>query len=100
MPTPHSTPSTATPANAAIASRNSERRQRYSRRTAGMSIRPSTATMTTAASDDSGRSCTSPVPKISSSASTAAPVSPTNWLRAPTSSATAVRELLVESGKP
>ena len=38
--------------------------------------------------------------KSSTSASTAAPTSPAIWLRAPTSSATAVRELLVESGKP
>ena len=29
-----------------------------------------------------------------------APTSPVIWLRAPTSSATAVRELLVEIGKP
>ena len=40
------------------------------------------------------------MPKISSSARTTAPVSPASWLRAPTSSATAVRELLLEIGKP
>ena len=56
--------------------------------------------MTIAASVDSGRSCTSPVPTTSSSARTPAPTSPASWLRAPTSSATAVRELLVEIGNP
>ena len=67
IPTPRSTPSTATPANATIASTNSERRQLRSRRAAATSMNPSTATMTIAASVDSGRSCTRPVPKIRSS---------------------------------
>ena len=61
---------------------------------------PRTATITIAASVDCGRSCTSPVPKIRSSARMPAPTSPATWLRAPTSSATAVRELLVEIGNP
>ena len=40
--TPHRTPSSVTPANATIASRNSERRQRYSRRAPAMSMNPRT----------------------------------------------------------
>ena len=65
-----------------------------------MSMNPSTATMTMAASVDSGRSWTRPVPTSSSTARTTAPASPASWLRAPMSSATAVRELLVEIGNP
>ena len=61
---------------------------------------PRTATITIAASVAVGRSWTRPVPKMSSSARTAAPASPANWLFAPTSSATAVRELLEEMGNP
>ncbi len=56
--------------------------------------------MTIAARHAIGRSFTSPVPTISNSASTTAPESPAIWLLAPTSSATAVRELLDEIGKP
>ena len=100
IPTPHSTPSSATPANATIASTNSDRRQRLSLRAATMSISPITATITTAASADVGMSCTRSIPTTSSTPRMTAPVSPAIWLRAPTSSATAVRELLVESGNP
>ena len=57
--------------------------------------------MTIAASVAGGRSCTSPVPNDQQERrAMTAPASPANWLRAPTSSATAVRELLVEIGKP
>ena len=98
IPTPHSTPSTATPANAAKherelrpppavqpargRARRTGRARRRSRRRPGRS---------------SGMSWTRPMPTISSSAEVTAPVSPAIWLRAPTSSATAVRELLEET---
>ena len=64
-----------------------------------MSTRPATATITMAASVACGRSCTSPVPTMSSKASRPAPTSPLSASRS-NASATAVREMLVERGNP
>ena len=101
IPTPQSTPSSATPANATIASANSEpppaaqpprrrdvdeaehgddhdRRERAQRQV----VHQAGAERQQQRQDDRRRT------------------RPANWLRAPMSSATAVRELLVEIGKP
>jgi hypothetical protein len=97
---PTSTPSRATPENAASQRTNSERRTRYRRRTPTTSIRPMAAVMTIAASIGRGRSLRAPGAATSSTAMATAPTSGVSWERAPAATATGVREALLEMAKP
>ena len=100
MAMPSSTPSRATPRNAATESRHSTRRWRQSRTRPGMSASDSDAAMTTAASVGCGRLRSSPGTSTSMSTIAAAPTTPVSCVLAPACSATAVREPLVLTGKP
>ena len=97
---PGSTPSRATPRNAAIDSENSVRRCFHSRIVAGTSASESDAAMTTAAKVGCGRFRSRLGAKSSSSRIARAPTTPVTWLFAPACSATAVREPLVLTGNP
>ena len=100
MAMPCSTPTRATPRNAATESRHSTRRWRQSRTRPGMSASDSDAAMTMAASVGCGRLRSSPGTNTSMSTIAAAPTTPVSCVLAPACSATAVREPLVLTGKP
>ena len=102
---PSSTPSSATPRNAATESRNSTRRCCHSRTVPGMSASESEAAITTAASVGLGRFLSSPGTSTSISTISAAPTTPVTWVLAPgllgdrgARSARADREPLEEAG--
>ena len=97
---PGSTPSSATPRNAAIESPNSVRRWCQSRRVAGRSASESAAAITMAPSVGWGTYSIAPVANTSTKAITAAPTTPVTWEREPACSDTAVRDPLVLTGKP
>ena len=97
---PSSTPKNTTPSVAVIASMKADVRTRRNLATVAMSISDSAAAITIAASAEFGRLASKPGRKSSMIATSAAPTSPVTWLLAPPCSATAVREPLVETGKP
>ena len=82
---PGSTPSRATPRNAAIDSPNSALRCRHSRTVPGMSASDSDAVITTAASAGWGRFRNRPGTSTIIRMITAAPMTPVSWVFAPDS---------------
>ena len=97
---PGSTPSSATPANAATDSRHSALRCRHNRTVPGMSASDSDAVITTAARAGLGRFRNRPGTSTIITMITTAPVTPVSWVLAPDRSATAVRDPLVLTGNP
>ena len=97
---PGSTPSSATPANAATDSRHSALRCRHNRTVPGMSASDSDAVITTAARAGEGRFRNRPGTSTIITMITTAPVTPVSWVFAPDRSATAVRDPLVLTGNP
>ncbi len=100
MAIPGSTPSRATPANAATDSQNSALLCFHSRTVPGMSTSDSEAVITTAASAGWGRFRNRPGTSKIMTTITTAPTTPASWVFAPDRSATAVREPLVLTGNP
>ena len=97
---PGSTPSRATPRNAAIDRLNSVRRWCHSRVVPARSASDRDAAMTTAPRVGCGRSLSSPGTSTSISVMVTAPTTPVSCDLAPACSATAVRDPLVLTGNP
>ena len=100
MTIPSSTPTNTTPSAQAIASANSVVRMLNSRRSSARSRRLIDAAMMTALRTACGIAWTRPGTNRSIAIKRAAATRPVNWVFAPDWNATAVRELLVLTGKP
>ena len=97
---PSSTPKKMTPSVAVTARANADTLTRRNFAAVATSISDNAAAMTIAARAEFGRFASRPGTKTSITTTSAAPTSPVSWLFAPLCSATAVREPLVEIGKP